>query len=63
MKLEMRRALARESFAEKIRKVERLVRLTKTFPRATAPSAAAFTTSSNEGKREPREIREQRKSN
>jgi len=34
MKLEMRRALARESFEEKIRKVEQLIRLAKTFPRS-----------------------------
>lgn len=33
MKLEMRRKLARESFAEKIRKVGQLIRLTRTFPR------------------------------
>lgn len=34
MKLEMRRTLARESFEQKIRKVEQLVRLAKQFPRA-----------------------------
>lgn len=33
MKLEMRQKLARESFAEKIRKVGQLVRLAKSFPR------------------------------
>ena len=33
MKLEMRQKLAREPFAEKIRKVGQLVRLAKAFPR------------------------------
>lgn len=33
MKPEMRQMLARESYAEKIRKVGQLIRLTKTFPR------------------------------
>jgi len=33
MKVEMRRKLAREPFAEKIRKVAQLVRLAKSFPR------------------------------
>ena len=33
MKAEMRRKLAREPFAEKIRKVAQLIRLAKTFPR------------------------------
>jgi hypothetical protein len=33
MKLEMRQKLAREPFAEKIRKVGQLLRLAKTFPR------------------------------
>jgi hypothetical protein len=33
MKAEMRQKLARESFAEKIRKVAQLIRLAKTFPR------------------------------
>jgi hypothetical protein len=33
MKLEMRQKLARESFAEKIRKVAQLIRLAKSFPR------------------------------
>jgi len=33
MKPEMRRKLAREPFAEKIRKVAQLIRLAKTFPR------------------------------
>ncbi len=35
MKPEMRRKLAREPFAEKIRKVAQLIRLAKTFPRPT----------------------------
>jgi len=35
MKLEMRRALARESYEEKIRKVGQLIALTRTFPRRT----------------------------
>ena len=33
MKGEMRRKLAREPFAEKVRKVAQLIRLAKTFPR------------------------------
>lgn len=33
MKPEMRQKLAREPFAEKIRKVAQLIRLAKTFPR------------------------------
>jgi hypothetical protein len=33
MKIEMRKKLAQESYAEKIRKVSQLVRLAKTFPR------------------------------
>jgi hypothetical protein len=33
MKAEMRQKLAREPFAEKIRKVAQLVQLSKTFPR------------------------------
>jgi len=33
MKPEMRQKLAREPFPEKIRKVARLIRLAKTFPR------------------------------
>ncbi len=33
MKLEQRQKLAREPFAEKIRKVGQLIRLAKTFPR------------------------------
>ena len=33
MKLEMRQKLAREPFAEKIRKVAQLIHLAKTFPR------------------------------
>ena len=36
MKQEMRQKLARESFAEKIRKVSQLIRLAKTFPRRTS---------------------------
>ncbi len=36
MKTEMRRALARESYEEKIRKVGQLIALTKAFPRRTA---------------------------
>jgi len=35
MKLEMRRALARESYEEKIRKVGQLIALTRAFPRRT----------------------------
>jgi hypothetical protein len=35
MKLEMRRALARESYEEKIRKVGQLITLARTFPRRT----------------------------
>jgi hypothetical protein len=42
MKLELRQKLAREPFAEKIRKVGQLVRLAKTFPRRAArPHPAA----------------------
>jgi hypothetical protein len=33
MKTEIRQKLAREPFAEKIRKVAQLIRLAKTFPR------------------------------
>lgn len=33
MRAEMRKKLAREPFAEKIRKVAQLIRLAKTFPR------------------------------
>ncbi|MFM2294730.1 MAG: hypothetical protein RLZZ350_1143 [Verrucomicrobiota bacterium] len=33
MKTEMRQKLAREPFAEKIRKVAQLIRLAKSFPR------------------------------
>ena len=36
MKLEMRRALARESYEEKIRKVGQLIALVRTFPRYPA---------------------------
>jgi hypothetical protein len=41
MKLEMRQKLAREPFAEKIRKVAQLIRLAKSFPRRTANPATA----------------------
>ena len=41
MKLEMRQKLAREPFAEKIRKVGQLIRLAKTFPRRAAKPAPA----------------------
>ena len=41
MKQEMRQKLAREPFAEKIRKVGQLIRLAKTFPRrASKPQPA-----------------------
>jgi hypothetical protein len=39
MKPEMRRKLAREPFAEKIRKVGQLVRLAKVFPRRVSRAA------------------------
>jgi hypothetical protein len=39
MKLEMRQKLARESFEEKIRKVEQLIRLAKAFPRRASRPA------------------------
>lgn len=51
MKLEMRRALARESYEEKIRKVGQLIALTRTFPRRIAApprSSAPMTTSESE---------------
>jgi len=41
MKEEMRQKLAREPFAEKIRKVEQLIRLVKTFPRRSAKALLA----------------------
>jgi len=41
MKLEMRQKLAREPFAEKIRKVGQLIRLAKTFPRRTSKTTLA----------------------
>jgi hypothetical protein len=41
MKPEMRQKLAREPFAEKIRKVGQLIRLAKTFPRHPAKSRPA----------------------
>jgi len=40
MKPEMRQKLAREPFAEKIRKVAQLIRLAKTFPRRQRPMPA-----------------------
>jgi hypothetical protein len=40
MKAEMRQKLAREPFAEKIRKVAQLIRLAKTFPRRPRPTPA-----------------------
>jgi hypothetical protein len=45
MKPELRQKLAREPFAEKIRKVGQLVRLAKTFPRRAARSASSRTAS------------------
>ena len=51
MKPEMRRALARESYEEKIRKVGQLIALTRTFPRRTPghshPSAPMILSESN----------------
>jgi hypothetical protein len=41
MKLEMRQKLAREPFAEKIRKVAQLIRLAKTSPRRAAKTTLA----------------------
>lgn len=41
MKPEMRQKLAREPFAEKIRKVAQLIRLAKTFPRRPRLTAAS----------------------
>jgi hypothetical protein len=41
MKLEMRQKLAREPFAEKIRKVGQLIWLAKTFPRRAAKTGSA----------------------
>lgn len=41
MKPEMRQKLAREPFAEKIRKVAQLIRLAKTFPRRHRESQPA----------------------
>ena len=40
MKSEMRQKLAREPFAEKIRKVAQLIWLAKTFPRRTRKKPA-----------------------
>ncbi len=40
MKAEMRKKLAREPFAEKIRKVAQLIRVAKTFPRRQRLSPA-----------------------
>ena len=51
MKLEVRRALARESYEEKIRKVGQLIALTRTFPRRIAahpPSSAPMALSESE---------------
>ncbi len=41
MKLEIRLKLAREPFAEKIRKVGQLIRLAKTFPRRASKTTPA----------------------
>jgi hypothetical protein len=41
MKLEIRQKLAREPFAEKIRKVAQLIRLAKTIPRHASRPAPA----------------------
>ena len=41
MKPEMRKKLAREPFAQKIRKVAQLIRLAKTFPRRQRRQPAA----------------------
>jgi hypothetical protein len=41
MKLEMRQKLAREPYAEKIRKVGQLIRLAKAFPRRVSRPAPA----------------------
>jgi hypothetical protein len=38
MKAELRQKLAREPFAEKIRKVAQLLRMAKTFPRRASPA-------------------------
>ena len=40
MKLVMRQKLAREPFAQKIRKVAQLIRLAKSFPRRQRPVTA-----------------------
>ncbi len=45
MKPEMRQKLAREPFEEKIRKVGRLIRLAKTFPRRAAQPSTTRTSS------------------
>jgi hypothetical protein len=51
MKLEMRRALARESYEEKIRKVGQLIALTRTFPRQeTGDSRSATSLTLSEAK-------------
>lgn len=42
MKREMRQNLAREPFAEKIRKVAQLIRLATTFPRRPRLAPAGF---------------------
>jgi hypothetical protein len=41
MKREMRLKLARETFAEKIRKVGQIIRLAKTFPRRASKTTPA----------------------
>ena len=41
MKAEMRQKLARENFAEKIRKVTQLIRLAKTFPHRAGKNGKA----------------------
>jgi hypothetical protein len=41
MKLEMRRALAREGYEQKIRKVGQLISLARAFPRRTAAHSRA----------------------
>jgi hypothetical protein len=43
MKAEMRQKLAREPFAEKIRKVAQLIRLAKNFPRRAVSQPPAHT--------------------
>ena len=50
MKAELRKALAREPYEEKIRKVEQLVRLAKEFPRERRKSADKVDCSRKESK-------------